>query len=185
MEDKQIIDLFFARSEDALAMMQQKYGSRGQQLAQRILGSARDGEECVSDALHVLWTQIPPERPRYLWAYFSRIIRNICASRRDYLRAVKRDRACELCLEELDSCFVTEWDAQKALESKRITETINTFLEGLDRTNRIIFVRRFYYFDGCADIAKRMGMTRGAVNTRLSRLRVQLRDQLEKEDIFV
>lgn len=185
MEDKQIVELFFSRSEDALAAMQQKYGTRAQQLAQKMLGSARDAEECVSDALQALWTRIPPERPEHLWAYFSRILRNLCASRLDYLHAAKRDRGMEVCLDELDSCFATQRDAQNLLESKRVAQVINNFLDGLDRTNRIIFVRRFYYFDSCGDIAKRVGMTRGAVNTRLSRLRESLRAILEKEDISV
>ena len=185
MEDKQIIQLFWDRSEDALAAMEQKYGARAQQLARRILGNKQDGEECVNDALQALWTQIPPEQPRNLWAYFSRILRNLCTSRLDYLHAGKRDRTWEICLEELDRCFVTERDAQQHLEAKYISQVINTFLDGLDRTNRIIFVRRFYYFDSCADIAKRVGMSRIAVNTRLSRLREALRKILKKEDISV
>lgn len=185
MDDQQIIELFWHRSEDALAAMEQAYGTRALKLAKQMLHSSRDAEECVSDGLHALWEQIPPEKPRHLWAYFSRVVRNICASRLDYLHAVKRDRGCEICLSELDDCFAVRQDAQTMLESRQISHVINAFLDSQEECNRIIFVRRYYYFDSCADIAKRLGLSRGAVNTRLSRLRVQLREQLEKEDIFV
>lgn len=185
MEDEKIIELFWSRSETALEALQTKYGRRAQQLAQRMLNDYQDAEECVSDALQALWEQIPPERPRYLWAYFSRVLRNLCGSRLDYLHAGKRDRGCELCLQELESCFLTERDPQAVLESREITQLINAFLDSQDSVSRIIFVRRFYYFDSCQDIARRLGMTRGAVNTRLSRLRANFRQLLEKEDISV
>lgn len=185
MEDQQIIELFWHRSEDALAATEQAYGARALKLAKQMLHSSRDAEECVSDGLHALWERIPPERPQHLWAYFSRIIRNICASRLDYLHAAKRDRGCEVCLSELDECFTVQQDAQATLESRRISRVINAFLDKQEEINRIIFVRRYFYFDSCVDIAKGVGLSRGAINTRLFRLRAQLREQLEKEDIFV
>lgn len=185
MKDQQIIELFWQRSETALDELKLKYGSRAMCFAQNLLNSQQDAEECVSDALLVLWEQIPPERPRYLWAYFSRVLRNIGCSRLDHLCAAKRDRGKEICLSELDTCFSAQHDPQQMLEAGEISRVINEFLDSLDHTGRRIFVRRYYYFDSCADIAKSMGLSRGAVNTRLSRLRQELRKQLEKEDIFV
>ncbi len=151
MDDQQIIDLFFDRSEIALEAVKAKYGSRAQQLAGNLLRSKEDGEECVNDALLVLWERIPPERPRFLWAYFSRILRNICCCRLDHLCAAKRDRGKELCLEELESCFVNLRDPQQLVEAQEISQIINLFLDGLDEIGRRIFVRRYYYFDSCAE----------------------------------
>lgn len=185
MDDRKIIELFFARSETALEAMKTKYGARAQRLAGNLLRSREDGEECINDALLALWQRIPPEKPDHLWAYFSRILRNLCCSRLDHLCAARRDRGMEVCMSELEDCFATDCDPQKILESRQITQAINRFLDGLDATGRRIFVRRYYYFDSCADIAKQLGMTRGAVNTRLSRLRAQLREQLEKEALFL
>ena len=185
MEDQKIIDLFFSRSETALEEMRAKYGARAQQLAGNLLRNTQDAEECVSDALLVLWEQIPPERPRHLWAYFSRILRNICCSRLDHLCAAKRDRGMEACLNELESCFGESNDPQRILESQQISRIINEFLDGLDDTGRRIFVRRYFYFDSCTHIAKGVGLTRGAVNTRLSRLRQDLKKLLEQEDVFL
>ena len=185
MEDQKIIDLFFSRSETALEAVKTKYGARAQQLAGNLLRNGQDAEECVSDALLTLWERIPPERPQHLWAYFSRVLRNICCSRLDHLCAVKRDRGMEICLSELDDCFADSSDPQGRMESKEISRIINAFLDGLDHTGRQIFVRRYFYFDSCADIAKRVGLTRGAVNTRLSRLRQDLKKLLEREDVFL
>ena len=185
MEDQRIIELFWERSELALSAMEETYGSRAAQLAGRFLGNYADAEECVNDALHALWERIPPERPTHLWAFFSRVLRNICCDRADHIHAVKRDSRCEICLNELEGCLSTGQDVEYLLESKRITQVINTFLERQDALSRVIFVWRYYYFDSCQEIAKRLGMTRGTVNTRLSRMRSALRVMLEKEEISV
>ena len=50
MEDAQIIELFFARSEDAISELDKKYGKLCHKLADNILASAQDAEECVNDA---------------------------------------------------------------------------------------------------------------------------------------
>lgn len=185
MEDQQIIELFWSRSETAVAELEKKYGSRALQLALHFLSSRQDAEECMNDAMHTLWERIPPERPDHLWAYFSRILRNLCCSRLDHIHAAKRDTRQETCLSELEDCLSAGQDMERVLESKRITQVINAFLDDQDPLSRVIFVRRYYYFDSCAEIAKRLGMTRGAVNTRLSRLRSALRSMLEKEEISV
>ena len=185
MEDQQIVNLFWERSEMALEALEQKYGNRAAKFAVRFLNDPCDAEECVNDAMHVLWDQIPPERPIHLWAFFSRILRNLCCSRLDYLHASKRDSRCEICLSELEGCLPAGADPECMMESKRITQVINIFLDGQDAVSRVIFVRRYYYFDSCQEIAKQMGMTRGAVNTRLSRLRNALRKLLEREEIFL
>ena len=185
MEDQRIIELFWARSESALEELEQKYGSRALWFAGHILDNQRDAEECVNDAMHALWERIPPERPASLWAYFSRVLRNICCDRADHIHADKRSPWHEVCLSELEGCLPSGQDAEHLLESKRITQVINRFLDDQDAAGRVIFVRRYYYFDSCGEIAKRVGFTRGAVNTRLSRLRRTLRAMLEKEGICV
>ena len=185
MSDEEIVGLFLERSEQAVAVLKERYGSRAAAVALKITGNLQDAEETVNDALHVLWQRIPPEKPRYLWAYFSKVVRNLSCDRVDYHRAARRAQSCEVCFSELEGCLSTREDPQTALESKAVAVAINRFLETQDGENRIIFVRRYYYFDSCAQIAKHLGMTRGAVNTRLTRMRTQLRKALEKEEIFV
>lgn len=62
MEDAQIVELFFARSEDAISELDQKYGKLYHKLADNILKSAQDAEECVNDAYLSTWNAIPPQR---------------------------------------------------------------------------------------------------------------------------
>ena len=50
MDDKQIIRLFFERSEQAITELSQKYGALCLQLADNILNDHQDAEECVNDA---------------------------------------------------------------------------------------------------------------------------------------
>ncbi len=185
MEDQQIVELFWQRSELAIAELENKYGKRAQQFAAQILDNAADAQECVNDAMHALWQQIPPQRPAYLWAYFSRVLRNLSLDRADRIHAAKRDRRCEIPLSELEGALPTGQDLQDMLEAKLLQERINSFLDSRTSTDRIIFVRRYYYFDSCQQIAKRLGLTRGAVNTRLSRLRKELKQQLEKEELLL
>lgn len=150
-----------------------------------ILHSREDAEECVSDAYHAVWEKIPPERPKALSAFLSRIVRNISYSKLDYITAAKRDDRCNLCLSELEDCLPAAESIERALEAKEITAVINSFLSGMDKTNRVIFVRRYFYFDSCKDIGKLVGMSQGAVHTRLSRMRTILKEQLEKEEIML
>lgn len=185
MEDERIITLFNERSEGAIEALREKYGSRSMAVAVNILGNRQDAEETVNDALHVLWQRIPPEKPEHLWAYFSRVVRNISCDRVDYKNAARRLQSCEVCLSELEGCLAGGSDPQQILESEQITQVINCFLDGLDSENRMIFVRRYYYFDSCQEIGKLLGLRRGAVNTRLFRLRAELKQMLEKEEIFV
>ena len=63
MEDAQIIELFFVRSEDAISELDKKYGKLCYKLADNILASAQDAEECVNDAYLSTWNAIPPQRP--------------------------------------------------------------------------------------------------------------------------
>lgn len=184
MEDQRIIGLFQARSETAIEALDAKYGQRSMAVAMKILGDPRDAEEAVSDAMHVLWERIPPEEPEHLWAYFSRVVRNLSCDRLDYRNAARRLQSCEVCLSELEGCLASEDTPERILESRHIADTVNAFLDTLDRTSRVIFVRRYYYFDSCAEIARQVGLRRGAVNTRLYRLREELRAILEKEEIY-
>ena len=81
MDDRQIITMYFARNESALAVTQQKYGAYVMSIAQNILDNLQDAQECLNDALLKLWNAIPPEQPRDLKAYIAKIARNTALDR--------------------------------------------------------------------------------------------------------
>lgn len=63
MEDRDILTLLFARSEQAITALSNKFGHRLQRLAANILPTAQDAEEAVSDTYMAVWNTVPPHRP--------------------------------------------------------------------------------------------------------------------------
>ena len=77
MDDSTIIELFFARSEQAIRELDDKYGKVCHSLSYNILNSRQDAEECVNDAYLGTWDAIPPARPNPLLAFLCKIVRNL------------------------------------------------------------------------------------------------------------
>lgn len=50
MNDSEIIDLFYMRSEQAIIELSVKYGNVCNKVAKNILNNILDAEECVNDA---------------------------------------------------------------------------------------------------------------------------------------
>ena len=76
MDDKSIIQLYFDRNEKAIEEAAAKYGSYCCAVAENILASREDAEECVNDALLKAWNAIPPAKPAVLRTFLGRITRN-------------------------------------------------------------------------------------------------------------
>ncbi|MBQ3866058.1 MAG: sigma-70 family RNA polymerase sigma factor, partial [Clostridia bacterium] len=93
MDDEKIIELFFARSEEALDALAQKYGRLLRGVAGNVLADPRDTEECLNDAYLALWNKIPPEKPDPLSAYVCRVVRNLAVKRYHRNTAEKRNSA--------------------------------------------------------------------------------------------
>ena len=58
---------------------------------------------------------------------------------------------------------------------------MDTWLDTIDKKNRIIFLRRYWFGDAVKDIAAELSMKENAVSVRLSRLRDSLHNYLTKE----
>ena len=76
MEDDKIIELFLARSEQAITELDKKYGSVCQNISYNILNNRQDAEECVNDAYLGTWNAIPPQHPNPLLTFVCKIVRN-------------------------------------------------------------------------------------------------------------
>lgn len=186
MEDQAIIELYFKRSEQALAESDLKYGHYCGKIALNILRNREDAEECVSDTWFRAWNAIPPERPNILKAFFGRITRNLSLNRLELLHADKRGGGeSNVLLDELAECVAdagaAEWSADRAV----ITDVLNRFLEGLPETNRIVFVRRYWYMETVAEIARELSCGESRVKMMLMRGRRELAKQLKEEGIDV
>lgn len=184
MEDAQIIELFLARSEQAIGELDAKYGRMCHRLAENILQSAQDAEECVNDAYLGVWNSIPPQQPESLLAFVGTLVRRCSITRYRANTAMKRNSRYDVCMEELENCLAAPARAEDHCEARELAAAIEGFLDTLSRENRVIFMRRYWYADSCADIAVLLGMTVNSVSIRLTRTRRQLRDYLNEQGVL-
>ena len=179
MEDKRIVELFWQRSDDAVAETQRVYGKRLTAQALRILGSAQDAEECVNDALLRAWNTIPPHRPVALGAFLAKIVRGLAIDR---LRAREADKRGGgeylLSLEELSQCV---GGTDTAFEQGALTDAVGDYLRTLSPEARWMFLRRYFDFESIKDIARAANCTQSKVKSTLARARKGLRAYLKKE----
>lgn len=183
--DQKIIDLYFARSEDAIAETDRQYGRYCRSIADSILRSDEDTEECINDTYLKAWDTIPPTRPLSLKAYLAKITRNLAIHRYEQATAEKRGGGeIPLVLSELDQCLPDRSSAEDGFNESILTDALNRFLGSISKEQRIVFLRRYWYNASVAEIASDMGITEGKVKTILHRLRMKLRAVLEKEGIL-
>ena len=184
MEDAKIIDLYWARNEDAITHTELTYGKKLRTLAQRIVLSQEDAEESVSDTYMKAWETIPPQRPNYFFAYLAKICRHFALDKLDWKNAAKRKAEVVSLTQEMELCIPDE-SRERELEGKEIVRALNRFLGTLSAENRVVFLRRYWYMDSIAEIAVRYGFSESKVKTLLHRTRKNLRDYLAKEGIAV
>lgn len=186
MEDTEIINLFFSRSEAAIGETSKKYGSYLNQIAYNILRIREDTEEVVQDTYLAAWNSIPPQRPTVFRHFLSRITRNLSFDRLDYIMAKRRNPNLVTALSELEDCIPDrQQDPQQLMEAKLLGESVNRFLSGLSKAECAIFLHRYYYSMTVSEIGKMYSLSEGTVKYRLSSLRKRLRRHLEKEGISV
>lgn len=179
MEDEKIIDLYWQRQETAIVATAEKYGPYCTAIADGILHSARDTEECVSDTWLAAWNAMPPHRPSILSAFLGKLTRNLAFNRYTRERAQKRGGGeTELVLEELAEVVSGGEDVYSELERQELARELNLFLNALDGKKRAIFLQRYWYALSVGSIAARWGMKENAVSMTLHRLRCGLRQYL-------
>ena len=181
MNDQDIIDLYFARNEQAIAETQKSYGKVCMQVSMNILDSRPDAEECVSDTYLKTWNSIPPTRPASLKLFLARITRNLSINRLEELTAAKRNRDFEIALEELGDCI----PAPEERDATELLGHIKDFLREQDETDRNLFVGRYFHAYEVQRMAEGYGLTPNAVSLRLYKTREKLRVYLQERGYSV
>lgn len=184
MEDAQIMELYWARNEDAIKETDLAYGRKLHVLADRIVNSHEDAQECVSDTYMKAWNTIPPQRPNYFFAYLAKICRYCAFGILDWRNAAKRNADVITLTQELEMC-IPDPTHQRRLEGEEIGQALNRFLDTISQESRLIFMRRYWYTDSIQEIAARYNITQSKVKTQLHRTRVKLHSFLESEGIYV
>ena len=182
MDDRAIIDLFCRRSEDAIPALERKFGRRLQRLAQNILNNEQDALECVNDTYLAVWNAVPPQRPWPLSPFVLRICKNIAVSRLRANLATKRS-GYEVALDELNEAIGAN-SLEEAVSARELGRSIDAFLGTLRKDDRVLFLRRYWHGDSVEALAKLFGLSKGAVSTRLNRIRNKLKDYLGKEGLL-
>lgn len=182
MEDHQIIELFWRRNADAISEAAGKYGAYCFKIAENILHDPMDSEECINDTWLRAWNAIPPQRPGALRLFLARITRNLAFDRFSARTAEKRGGGeTALVLDELGECLGGGADAEAAYEAKELREAIQRFVRSLPEREGNVLVRRYFFVEPVADIARRYGLTENHVAVILSRTRKKLKAHLQKE----
>ncbi len=186
MDDPQIVELYWQRSERAIPETTAKYGALCRSIAGNLLRCPEDAEECVNDTWLHTWNAIPPTRPDSLKAFVGRIARNLSLNRLKEKNAQKRGSGeSDAALEELDEFIASGTTVEDEVEGKLLKEEINRFLAGVPRNMRIVFVQRYFYFSSVKEISENLGFTENNVKSLLFRARNTLKEHLEKEGVVL
>lgn len=180
MDDLRIVELYFARKEEAIQETDAKYGKLCFKIAYNILNNREDSQECVNDTYMGAWNAIPPTRPDNFSAFLCKITRNLSFKRLEFLTREKRSPALLVSLEELEAILPDETLTPDYTEEE-LGKKISIFLRTLKENDRNIFIRKYYFFEPIKEIAGQYSFSEGKVKTILFRTRTKLKEYLIKE----
>lgn len=184
MDDAHIVALYFDRDETAIAETDRRFRPYLTCIAGNIVGQ-QDAEECVNDTLLRAWNTIPPHRPQRLATFLGKITRRLALDRYAALTAEKRGGGqTEALLEEWQDCL-PRTDGGRFADDLALKDAFDRFLKGLPANKRRLFVRRYWYAEPIATLARDAGQSESGVKMQLLRIRCQLREFLEKENMAI
>ena len=185
MEDEKILDLYWQRDEEAIRATEQKYGRYLYAIAYRILGSRADTEECVNDVYLDAWERMPPHRPSVLSSFLGMLSRRRALDKWRRMHAARRGgREVALSLSELEECLPGEDGVTDGIEVQELAVRISAFLRTLPEVEANIFLRRYWYMDSIAAIARRYRFGISCTKMILFRTRKNLAEYLKKEGVI-
>ena len=185
MNDEKIIELFFARDENAIKETEDKYTTLCHYVAKSYLTVREDREECINDAMLALWNSIPPAKPKSLSAFLSSTVRHLAISKSRAANAWKRGGHVHIVSDEFLSMIPDGTDLASQFEARRAGEVMNRCLGRLSKDDRRIFVMRYWLSLSYDQIRTQTGFGESKIKMSLSRTREKLADELKKEGITV
>ena len=186
MEDSMILALYNNREEAAITETASKYGGYCTKIAMNILNNRQDADECVNDTWLKAWNAIPPKMPAVLSLFLGRITRNLSIDVYNANRRKKRGGDdTTIMLEELGECISMSSNTEDDFDFKETKEAINSFLRSIKEEPRVVFIRRYWYADSVADIARRYKMSESKVKSLLMRTRNKLKQYLEEGGVII
>lgn len=184
MEDNEILDLYFARSEQAIAQTERKYGPYCFHIANHILSDPSDAEESVNDTYYAAWKLIPPRRPQRFAVFLGKLTRNLSIDRWRKNTAGKRGSGeTQLLLDELADCVAGGQSPETEVLRRELSAALNAFLGKLPERDRTVFLLRYYYANTQQEITQKTGLSANQIKYILQRTRKTLASMLKKEGL--
>ena len=184
MDDEEIINLYWARQENAISETDKKYGKYCASISFNILQDNEEVKECVNDTYLKTWNSIPPQRPNMLKIYLGKIVRNLSINQYEKKKAKKRDYTLEVALEELNECISSNSDVEKEFDYNELVNMLNIFVSKLSKDKRKIFLERYWYLYSIKEIAHKNKISESNTKTILLRIRSQLKDYLKEGGLY-
>lgn len=174
MTERQLVKELARGELSALEALIRQYTPYVSSVAARILrGRQADVEELTADVFLAAWENRDRLRPGKVKGYLGAIARN---------RAFNRLRADRQNLPLEDDVLLLETDGpEKELDRRETARIVNEALSRLDRPQRELFVRHYYYGQTVQEAALAMGVNQSTAKTWLRRGRETLKTILKKE----
>ena len=181
MDDTKIVDLYWARSEDAISETAAKYGNYCRTISLHILNDPDDADECVNDTYMNAWNSMPSHRPSHLAPYLAKLPRWLSLNRLREDNSLKRGGGeLPAALDELAETLDSGIDTEKDLEMKELNREMRRLLDTLGKAERDVFLGRYWYLASVAELAEKSGFTESKVKSMLYRTRKKLLKQLKE-----
>lgn len=182
MEDSRIVELYWLRSEDAIAQTSNKYGKYCYSIAYHILDDAGDADEAVNDTYMGAWNSMPPHRPSILSTFLGKITRRISINHWKAQKAEKRGGGeIPIALDELEEAILSPDTPEQIITAQELTESIDRFLCSLPDEERDMFVCRYWFLAPIAEISEKFGTSTSKTKSTLFRTRNKLKFYLKQE----
>ena len=174
MTEAELVKALRRGSLDALSELIDRCTPYVSSVIARILrGRQADVEELTADVFLAAWDNREKLRPGQVKGYLGAIARN---------RAFNLLRAQRESLPLEDDVLLLETDGpEQELDKKETARVLSRALGRLDRSQRELFVRHYYYGQTVQEAALAMGLNLSTAKTWLRRGRETLKTELRKE----
>ena len=173
IEEQEMLSRLRRGDTAGLEALIERYAPHVAAVAARILpGRPEEWEELTSDVFLAAWDNRKKLRPGRVRAWLTAVARNRAFNR-------LRTGGQPLPLEE-DVLLLPEDVPHRVLEERELQKLLRQALSGLDRADRELFVRHYYYGQTVARAAEEMGLNLSTAKTRLRRGRMKLKEYLQE-----
>lgn len=179
--ENSIVRLYWERDEQAIALTEKHYGGFVFSICRNILRERRDAEECCSTTYLKMWNSIPPERPNSFTAFIARAARMTAIDRLRERTRQKRGPGRLESLDDLSEFLTDDLSVADEVEARELGALINSFVSSLEKRERVLFVKRYYFNTPVKTICRELGVPRSTAYSMISSIKERLKKLLEKE----